>query len=144
MAFKITFGRAVIEVASEREFQGVMEILGIISPAVQIPLPLDSPSNGVNGANPYRLMYRRAKPRQRSLLDALTSVDWIQDKELRQRVGVENNLQLAGVWLGVVKNARHCGLQSEQVFTKQHRRKGADAGYWYQMTTEAKTALNTH
>lgn len=141
MAYKISYGKAVIEVATDREFREALATLGIIEPQRQIALPLDAPVNGVNGANPYRAMYRRAKVPQRSLLDALASADWIRDKELRTLVGIEGNLQLAGMWLGVVKNAHHCGLRPDQVFRKWHTTKGADAGYWYQMTNEAKEAL---
>ncbi len=144
MSYKVSYGRVVIEVNTERELRDVMEILSIIEePRAQIPLVMDATGNGAaeNGANPFRLMYRRAKAPQRRLLDALVSVDWIQDKELCQRIGIQNNLQLAGMWLGVVKNAKRFGLQTDQVFRKEHRKKGADAGYWYQMTNKAKEGL---
>ena len=139
MAYRINYRQALIEVDTETEFRLVMEVIGLID--IQVPLPIDGQGNQRNGASPFRAMVRRAKAPQRRLLDALAQADWISDSQLRPLLGIETNLQLAGMWLGVVKNAQHNGLTRDQVFQKRHQRTGNDAGYWYRMTDEARAAI---
>ena len=142
MPYRITSGAAIIEVDSEAELRNVLVLLGV-SVAPQGRLALDAVLVPISNADRMRTVYRRLKGNQRRIFDTLAGADWVQDQTLRNVLGMDSNLKLAGVWAGFVKQLKRYDLAAEQVFMKETRNgSGPDAGYWYKLTDECRAAIN--
>lgn len=91
-----------------------------------------------------RSLHKRivGKDRQRQLLKALLdgSESGLSDEQLRQKLGLKSNNELAGTVAGISKNARSVGLTIEHVLI---RNKLANGTYLYRLTPDMRDILGS-
>ena len=143
MSYKIAFRWGVVEVDSEREFKFALETLGVLTGQVTAPLDVAQSGNGAqNGAKPYRQFYRKLSPNQRQVIDVLADDDWVRDQDVVDAIGAESTLTLAGLWSGIIRNAKAYKLTTDAIFEKEHRKEtGGGRRYWYRLTDECREGI---
>ena len=141
MAIRMTSAGVTIEIETEADLRMVLRVM--TEAAGQPRLPMDFPNIETSLDSRLRAMWRGLKPHQRRMLEFVASRDWVQDQHLRAAVGANTNNQLAGYWTGIIRNAKKHGVAPEQVFQKDHRDVGMDAGYWYRITEECRAAIRS-
>lgn len=148
MTYHIQSGNIMIGVDDEAELRIVLGLLGV-KVVQQLPFASErATSNGTQApdmtvAERMKLLLRSLNKTQRQVLEALSDNDWTQDQVLRRKLGHTKKASLPGLWTGIVRNIRKCGLTTDQVFIKQHRNSGGpDDGYWYKMHSDFKAVMN--
>jgi hypothetical protein len=141
MPFRIRARDVVIEADSDRELRAVLAILGVL------------PSAGTPG-HPHTLASPTSKDKllrfysylgegyQSQVIRALAeSTVGLTDIELRNTLGFENNMKLAGVMSGLSKNAKSAGLSYGEIIEKQPTDGRDGSLYLYRLTAGVREIM---
>lgn len=139
MTIRISSNGLQFEADTEADLRIVLRVIGENQP--QMALPIDGVA--VNGSIPDRMraMHDGLSPNQNRMVVYLSTSDWVQRENLRQAIGASSHLTIAGLWTGVVRNAKKHGLTADQVFRKDQREADGAREYWYRLTDEYRAVV---